>query len=130
MGESSRSRWVDELVARVRELTDEERRIVAAARKAVDESYHERALVAAAEALVGRAEEYAHARRELARAHVPHALARGEPLTETERQAWNEDARLVQLALDDALAALVASDALHPNHLRELYRSLKALAPE
>jgi hypothetical protein len=110
---------VDALVARVRALGDEELVAIANARRAVDEDFHERALVAGIEALVGRGEEYVHARRSLANAH----------LLETTDAKGDEIARLVQLAIDDALIAVLTSNAIHPNHLRELYRSLKAAEP-
>ena len=97
---------------------------VAAARRAVDETFHERALQAASELLVGRGELYAEARRALARAHVPAALE-GEALSEGERAELDDVARAVQLAIDDGLLAVLTSDRLHPNHARELFRSLK-----
>lgn len=106
-------------------LTDAERQAAADARRAVNEAYHETALRAAAEALAGRGEEYARARRELAGAHVPDSL--GASAGDEDDAADRQDvARLVQLAIDDALLAILVSDQLHPNHLRELYRSFKA----
>jgi hypothetical protein len=93
----------------------------------VDEAFHEAALRAAAESLVGRAEAYMRARSQLAGAHVPACLessSRG-----VERARWQDVARLVQLALDDALLAVATSDELHPNHARELYRSFKVVRP-
>lgn len=109
---------------RVLGLTDHERGAIAEARKGVDESFHERALLAAAEALVGRGDEYARARSRVALAHVPDALEDADDRDEVE---WlNDVARSVQLAIDDGLLAILTSDVLHPNHARELYRSLKA----
>lgn len=108
----------------MRRLRDEDRLRVAEGRKAVSEAYHAKALRAAAEALSGRAEAYVASRRRLAGAHVPDRLTEegGLALSADEVARWNEVARLVQQAIDDALLALLASDVLHPNHLRELYR--------
>ena len=117
---------VDAFVARVRSLTDDDRIAIANARGAVDEAFHERALRAGAEALASRAEDYVRARRVLARVHVPEALETSGVLASEERARWNEVARLVQLAIDDGLIAILGSHELHPNHLRELYRSLSA----
>lgn len=115
---------VETFVARMRDLSDEERLAVAEERRAVDETFHARALRAAAEALVGRGEPYALARREVGQANLPERLA-----DEREDAArWTEVARLVQLAIDEALVALVASDVLHPNYLRELHRPWRALS--
>jgi hypothetical protein len=118
---------VETFVARVRTLTDEDRVAVANARRVVDETFHERALRAGLEALAERDAEYLKARRALADAHLPARLdPAGEDLQSAELAHWNDVARLVQQALDDALIAILASGSLHPNHLRELYRSLKA----
>jgi hypothetical protein len=116
---------VQGFLKRVLELGDDQRLAVAEARRAVNEAFHETALRAAAEALAGRGEAYARARRALARAHVPECLD-GSPGDEADRAGWQDVARLVQLAIDDALLAVLTSDALHPNHSRELYRSFKA----
>lgn len=92
----------------------------------MDETFHDGALRSAAEALVGRSEVYATARRAVATAHMPDALATAAAGEDAER--WTDVARLVQLAIDEALVALVATDALHPNHLRELYRPWRVVA--
>ena len=116
------SRAVEAFVAHVRALRDEDRVAVANARRVVDEEFHERALVAGLEILAGRGEEYVRSRRAVADVHLPESPeALGDDAAEI--------ARLVQLAVDDALIAILTRDALHPNHLRELYRSLKAAAP-
>lgn len=109
---------MEEFVARVRRLTDEERAVVAAARKAVDETFHARAVIAGLEAVADRGDAYVRARRAVAGAHVPERIEQDE----------GEVARLVQLAIDDALLAMLARDLLHPNHLRELYRPWRALS--
>lgn len=104
------------LVERLRVLTDEERRRIADARRQVTEDYHEGSLRAASELLVGRGDAYARARFEVTAVHVSDGVD-------------DETARLVQLAVDDALLALVTADLLHPNHVRELYRSCRAVEP-
>lgn len=109
-----------EFVARARRLSDGDRVAIAAARAEVDEEFHEQALRAAAEALVGRGDAYARARAELARAHLPDGIA-----DEPERLA--PVARLAQLAIDEMLLAAVTSDVLHPKHLRQLSRAWMAL---
>lgn len=121
---------VAEFVDCVRRLEDEGRLAVAEARKAVDETFHEKALRAASEALPGRGEAYARARRRVAGAHVPDRLASDDAPRRDEAARWSEVARLVQLAIDETLVAFVASDHLHPNHLRELCRPWKALIAE
>lgn len=115
---------VEAFLSRVAGLTDDERAAVAAARASVDEAFHEKALAAAADALVGRGEEYALARRQVSGAHLPERLAAGPP----DRDRWTEISRLVQLAIDEALAGLLVSDLLHPNNLRELHRPWRALS--
>lgn len=117
MAEGVKPGAVGDFVDRVLRLSDDDRLAVAEARRAVSEGFHEKALWAAAEALVGRSEEYARARALVARAHVPEGLA----------EEADEVARLVQLAIDEGLVALVGADVLHPNHLRELYRPWRAV---
>lgn len=103
-------------VERMRALTDDERRRIAAARRQVSEGYHEGSLRAASELLAGRGDAYVRARFEVAAVHVSDGVD-------------DETARLVALAVDDALLALVTADLLHPNHVRELYRSCRAVEP-
>ncbi len=112
-------RIVEQFVARAAALTDEQREAVAARRGALDEAEHAVALRSGAEALHGWLEVYAEARRTLATAHVPDALDRAD-LTDEERRHWNEVARLVQLAIDEMLVAVVGNEVLHPNNLRDL----------
>lgn len=115
---------LEQFIEQVLALRDEQRLAAAAARKAVDEAHHERALRAAADLLVRRSEAYADARRRLVGAHLPERLSdEGAPaLDGAEAAQWHEVARLVQQAIDDGIVALLLSDVLHPNYLRELYR--------
>lgn len=121
---------LEAFVEQVARLTDEDRLPLAEGREAVIEAYHAKALRAAADALAGRGEDYVRARARLATAHVPAKLADedAESLDDEEAARWNEVARLVQQAVDDALLAVLARDKLHPNHLRELYRPWRAVA--
>jgi len=106
---------VASFVQRVRNLTDEERQVVASRRRKVDEAFHEKALRAGAESLARDAETYVRARASVAGAHVPRCLVEGAADPE-----WVEVARLLQLAIDEGLLAFVGRRTLHPNHLREL----------
>jgi len=110
---------VEQFVARAAALGDEQREAVAKRRRELDEAEHASALRSAAEAIQPWAETYAQARRMVADAHVPEALHRSD-LTDDDRRHWNEVARLVQLAIDEMLVAVVANEVLHPNDLREL----------
>jgi hypothetical protein len=106
---------VASFVERVRGLTDEERRVVAERRRALDEAFREKAVRAGVEASARHPELWAQARMQVAGAHVPDALEEG-----TAEPEWSEAARLVQLAIDEGLLAFVGQGTLHPNHLREL----------
>lgn len=106
---------VESFVERVRNLTDEQRRVVAERRRKIDEAFHEKALRAGAEALPPHAETYVRARARVAAAHLPTTLEQGRADPE-----WAEISRLVQLAIDEGLVAVVGQGTLHPNHLREL----------
>jgi hypothetical protein len=102
-------------VARVRALTDDDRRVVAARRRGLDEPFREKAVRAGVEALPRHAELYVRARMQVAGAHLPECLEEG-----AEDEEWTEISRLVQLAVDEGLIAMVGQRTLHPNHLREL----------
>jgi hypothetical protein len=119
---------VDAFVERARALSDADRVTIAESRRGVEEGFHEKALRSSVAWLQGRAELYGSARKALASMHVPAVLLddEAEPTAE-ERERWNEVARLVQLAIDDMLVCLIASDVLHPDHLRELSRPWNAV---
>jgi hypothetical protein len=105
---------VASFVERVRGLTDEERRVVAERRRALDEAFREKAVRGGVEASARHPELWAHARMQVAGAHLPDALEEaGDP-------ELAEVSRLVQLAIDEGLLAFVGQGTLHPNHLREL----------
>ena len=107
---------MDSFVRRMRNLTDEDRRVVAELRRGLDEVFREKAVRAAAEAIAHHPELYVSARAQVAAAHLPTTLEEREP-----NEEWSEISRLVQLAIDEALAGMVGSTTLHPNHLRELF---------
>lgn len=106
---------VESFVQRVRSLNDDERRVVAARRRELDEALREKSLRAGAESLSPHADLYVRARARVANAHLPTRLEEGVADGE-----WVEISRLVQLAVDEGLIAMVGQETLHPNHLREL----------
>lgn len=106
---------VDSFVERVRNLTDEERRVVAERRRGLDEVFREKAVRAAAEAAAPHADVYVRARAEVSGSHLPTALEEG-----VVDEEWSEISRLVQLSVEEGLLAFVGQRTLHPNHLREL----------
>lgn len=125
---------VDALVARARGLTDDDRVRLAAARGAVDESFHAGAWKAACEMLSVRAEMYASAWQRIGPAFVPQRLlevveagSRADPM---ELHRWQEVARLVRLGIDDELLALLTSDMIPPPHLRQLHKPWATMAEQ
>jgi hypothetical protein len=117
-------------IERARVMRDEDRKALAEARKATNETFHHGAWRAANEALAGRCEAYIEARRELGASHVPDGLTALTDSAAGDRETieeWNEVARLAHQAVDDALLALLVRDIIRPDDLRELYRSWKAM---
>lgn len=117
---------VEAFVEQVLQLGDDERHAVAEARKQIDEARQAKALRAAAEALAvtGRRSAYIETRERLALAHLSDEPVGGDasaPSTD-ELARRHETVRLLRLAIDDAVLALLTTDVLHPKHLRELYR--------
>lgn len=106
---------VESFVERVRSLTDDERRVVAARRRGLDEAFREKAVRGGIEASARHPELWAQARMQVAGAHLPDALEEA-----TLEPEWSEISRLVQLAIDEGLLAFVGQGTLHPDHLREL----------
>jgi len=102
-------------VQRVRALTDDDRKVVAERRRALDEAFRQKALRAGAESLPRHAALYVQARMQVAHAHLPTCLEES-----VRNDEWTEISRLVQLAIDEGLIAMVGQRTLHPNHLREL----------
>ncbi len=69
-------KMIDALVERARALTDDDRVRLAAARGAIEESFHAGAWRAASEMLPDRGEMYASAWQRIGAAFVPGAVAR------------------------------------------------------
>jgi hypothetical protein len=121
---------VASFIERARRMGDEDRKALAEARQATNESFHHRAWMAANEALGPRSGEYIRARRELGTSHVPEGLEALMERAAGDSEAiahWNDVARLAREGMDDALLALLVRDIIRPDQLRELYRPWKAM---
>ena len=120
-------KMIDALVERSRGLTDDDRVRLAAARGAIEESFHAGAWRAASEMLPVRAEMYATAWQRIGPAFVPERLLEvvemGDQAEPGELKNWQEVARLVRLGIDDELMALLTSDFIPPAHIRQLHMS-------
>jgi uncharacterized protein (DUF4415 family) len=122
---------VETLVQQARALTDEDRRELARARKAIDETFHAGAWRAAKEMVTARAEVYTQVWVRIGSTFVPDRL---EELVQMGSAAdpevvaeWQEVARLVRVGIDDALLALLTADSIPPPNIRELYGPWKAM---
>jgi hypothetical protein len=115
---------VEAFIQRVRQLSDEERVVLADTRRATNELVRADAWRAAAELLPGRANEYATAWGRIGTAFIPerleHLLEHGSGVDTAEIADWQEVARLARTAIDEALLALLFSDTLTPPSQREL----------
>lgn len=121
---------IESFLERARRMTDEDRRALADARRAVDDGYHSKAWRAANEAVLPRAAAYVAARHAMGASYLPDRLAAAlaEGVTDRgELASWNEVARLAHDAMDDALLALLVSDVIPPDQLRELYGPWRAM---
>lgn len=132
MAEDGFPRKVQELIDRARTLSDEERRAIAAARADRDEAFRVGAWRAAMEAIGQRPELYQAAWVGVGSAYVPARLDElinlGSQADPDEVAEWQGVARLVRLAIDEALLALLTSDTIPPPHLRELIAPWNAAA--
>jgi hypothetical protein len=122
---------LDAFVAEARTLRDEDRLALAEARRRLDEVVRAAAWKAANEVLAGRAEEYISIWMRIGPAHIPDRLeelrGRGSPEEIAELERWQEVARLVRLAMDEALVALLTADTLPPPDIRELIHPWKEM---
>ena len=114
---------IEAFVQQARALRDEDRRALADARRSGSEVVRAGAWRAAVEMLPERAEAYLATWAALGTAFVPERL---EELLVTGADPdaiaeWQDVARLVRIALDEALVALLLSDTILPPHTRELY---------
>lgn len=120
---------LDAFVAEARALGDEDRLVLAEARRRLDEVVRAAAWKAANEVLAGRAEEYVAAWIRIGPAHIPDRLEeiRGGGAEGPEIERWQDVARLVRLALDEALVALLTADTIPPPDIRELIHPWKEM---
>jgi hypothetical protein len=127
--DQTRRTSIETFVERARRLTDDDRRRLADARAAIDETFHAGAWKAATEILAQQGRSCHDAWIRIGPAFVPDRLEKlvqvGSDQTEIAR--WQEVARLARLGMDDALLALSAPDIIRPPDLRELYRPWKAM---
>ena len=116
---------LEPFLERSQALQDEDRVALAEARRAGNEVVRAAAWQAAVDMLPERAGAYVSCLARIGAAFVPDRL---EELLRTssgsdaaEIAEWQEVARLVRLALDEALLALLLSDTITPPNVRELY---------
>lgn len=132
MAQEGLPKKVQELIDRARTLSDEERRAIAIARADRDEAFRVGAWRAAMEAIGQRPELYPAAWVKVGSAYVPERLEGlinlGSRADADEVAEWQGVARLVRLAIDEALLALLTSDTIPPPHLRELIAPWNAAA--
>jgi len=125
------SKGLEAFIERARALGDDDRRALAEARAAIDETFHVGAWKAVNEIVAERAAAYVEARVRIGASYVPTRLEElvqmGSQADPTEVVRWQGVARLVRAGLDDALLALVAVDLIRPPDLRELLRPWKAM---
>ena len=115
---------VEALIERANALGDDERAALAEIRRAANEVVRADAWQAVAELLPARASEYSTAWGRIGTTYIPerlHLLQQGFDVDPAEIAEWQEVARLVRAAIDEALLALLFSDSLTPPHQRELF---------
>jgi hypothetical protein len=116
---------LEPFLERSQALHDEDRVALAAARRAGNEVVRAGAWQAAVEMLPERAGAYVSCWGRIGTAFVPdrleELLREGAGRDPAEIAEWQEVSRLVRLALDEALLALLLSDTITPPDVRELY---------
>jgi hypothetical protein len=125
------AKHVEAFVERALSLDDEDREALAAARGALDETFHLGAWRSANE-IVGRdPAPYLELRQRIGSAFLPRRLGElvdlGSEADPGEVARWVEIGRLARLALDDVLMGLLAADSIRPPDLRELHAPWKAM---
>jgi hypothetical protein len=129
--DSGLPRIVASFVERTRMLTDEDRRALARARRAVDETFHAGAWRSASEMVADRASAYVDAWIRIGAAFIPRRLQelsdRGPNADPAEVAELEEVARLTRAAIDDALLALLTLDTIPPPDIRELFGPWQAM---
>ncbi|MGH2674673.1 MAG: hypothetical protein ACRDKA_03590 [Actinomycetota bacterium] len=122
---------VEALIERALALDDEDRRRLANARGAIDETFHLGAWRSANEIIGRNPGPYIVGRQRIASAFIPQRLEelirQGSEADPSEVELWKDVARLARAGLDDALLGLLAADTIPPPHLRELYGPWKAM---
>jgi hypothetical protein len=130
-GTNGRSSTVEEFVTRAKALDDEDRLALAQARRAIDESFQVGAWKAGNAIALGRAAEYVEVRVRLGGVFVPDRLEElvmlGSRADPAELAEWQDVARLVRIALDEATLAHVGLDTLRPPDVRALIGPWKAM---
>ena len=123
---------VEALIEDARRLGDDERVALADTRRARNEIVRAGAWKAAAELLPARANDYATAWGRIGTAFIPdrleYLLQSASDVDTAEIARWQEVARLVRAAIDEALLALLFSDTLTPPHVRELFDPWQRMA--
>jgi hypothetical protein len=116
---------LETFLEQARALRDEDRRALAEARSAGSEVVRAGAWKAAVEMLPERATAYVSSWARIGTSFVPERLEEllraGSGVDTAEIAEWQEVARLVRIALDEALLALLLSDTITPPDVRELY---------
>lgn len=116
---------LETFVEQARALRDEDRRVLAEARRGGSEVVRAGAWKAAVEMLPERAATYVAAWARIGTSFVPERLeellGRSSGEDAAEIAEWQEVARLVRVAIDEALLALLLSDTITPPDVRELY---------
>lgn len=120
---------IETFIDRARRLTDDDRRRLADARAASDETFRAGAWKAATEIVAQHGRSYHDVWVRIGPAFVPECLDKlvQDGLDRAEISRWQEIARLARMGMDDALLALTAADIIRPPDLRELYRPWKAM---
>jgi hypothetical protein len=123
-GTRGRSTTVEGFVTRAEALDDEDRLALAQARRAIDESFQVGAWKAGNEIAMGRAAECLEVRVRLGGVFVPDRLEElvmlGSRADPAELAEWQDVARLVRIALDEATLAHIGLDTLRPPDVRAL----------
>jgi hypothetical protein len=116
---------LEAFLGRSETLRDDDRLALADARRRGSEVVKAAARQAALDMLPERAGAYVACWAHIATAFVPERLEQllraGSGNNAAEIAEWQEVARLVRLALDEALLALLLSDTITPPDVRELY---------
>ena len=118
-------------VEQARARRDEDRLALAGARRAGNEVVRAGAWNAAVELLPERAAAYVSCWARIGPVFVPERLEEllrtGSGADAREIAEWQEVARLTRIAVDEALLALLLSDAMMPPDVRELYHPWRTM---